>query len=66
MGYQSIAISWYKKNVYEYNFKLHTGKSIHTLLWTVPLMLLWKEKDGSAEKGLGHWLVMELYHFSLT
>ena len=45
---------------YVYNFKLYTGKSIHTLLWTIPLMLLGKEKDGTAEKGLAHWAVMEL------
>ena len=44
------------KNVYVYNI----GKSIHTLLWTIPMMLLVKEKDGSAKKGLAHWVVMEL------
>ena len=48
------------KNSYMYNFKLYTGKSIHNLLRTIPLMLLRNEKDGSAEKGLAHRVVMEL------
>ena len=48
------------KNGYVCNFKLYTGKSIHSLLWIIQLMLLGKENDGSAKKRLAHQVVMKL------
>ena len=57
MGYQSMDISWCKNGCV--HFKLYTGKSINTFLCIVQFMLLGKEKDGSAKKGLNHQAVME-------
>ena len=50
--------SWCK-NGYVWNFKLYTDKSIHTFLSIVQLMLLGKEKDGSAKKGLAHQVLIK-------